>query len=163
MITRIYLRPNMSFSNQAGIIASPIASCPTRTLIQELDVVFQGRFDLTLHVILNPCLPTVRNQPTWDKVVIVGIEMVFTPTFGLEAFQEQWALENFRSQHDCASRHARSSTVHSMCRWNLKISSFNVCCTQPIIHDIRNWTRSNTLYPLTWSNSTYFAVLEWRQ
>ena len=55
------LPPHMSLRHETGVIAAPIASSPSRTLIQKLYVVFQRRLNLTLHVVLNPGLPLVRD------------------------------------------------------------------------------------------------------
>lgn len=96
-------RPDMSLSDKAGVVASPVATGPAGTLIQELDVVLQGRLDLALLVILNPGLPLVGNQPPGHKVVIIGIELKLAPALSLEAMEEQGALKDFRSEGTGAS------------------------------------------------------------
>lgn len=78
----------MSLSDKAGEVASPIATGPARTLIQKLDIVLKGRLDLTLFVVLNPGFPLVRDQPPSHKVVIVGIELEFSPALSLETMEE---------------------------------------------------------------------------
>lgn len=82
----------MPLSNKAGEVASPIATSPARTLIQELGIVLQGRLDLALPVVLDPGLPLVRDQPPSHKVVVVGMELEFTPALSLEAMEEQGVL-----------------------------------------------------------------------
>lgn len=57
--TLVNLRPDMSLSNETGVVAPPVASGPAGTLIQELDVVLEGCLDLALLVILNPSLPLI--------------------------------------------------------------------------------------------------------
>ena len=49
----------MSLSEETGIVASPVASRPTRALIQELDVVLESRLDLAFPIVLDPSFPLV--------------------------------------------------------------------------------------------------------
>lgn len=96
----------MSLDDHTRVIASPIATSPTRALIEKFDVVLQRSLDLALRIVLDPCLPSVRHQPPSDKVIIVGVELVLTPSLSLEAIQEQGALENLGSEGTGASGHA---------------------------------------------------------
>lgn len=157
------LRPHMSLSNKTGVVASPVATSPSRTLVQELDIIFQGRLDLALHVVLNPSLPSIGNQPTCDKVVIVSIELELTPTFSLETIQKQWALQDLGSECTSTTRHAGGSTIKSMCCRDLKVASLNIGCAEPVVQHIANWTVSDSLDPLTRTNSSHSTIFEGRE
>jgi hypothetical protein len=84
----------MSLSEKTRIIASPITASPSRTLVQELDVVLKRRLNLALFLILDPSLPLIRDQPPRHKVIIIRIKLEFPPAFSLEAFKEQRTLKN---------------------------------------------------------------------
>ena len=86
--------------------------------------------------------------------------MVLSPTFSLEAFEEQRALQNLRSEDAGTTRHARCSAVNVMSRRDLKVSSLNVGRTQPVINTIHDRTGSDSLDPLTRANPTDLALLE---
>jgi hypothetical protein len=63
----------MSLRDEASIVASPVAAGPAGTLVEEFDIVFEGGLNLTLPVVLDPGLPSVRDKPPSNKVVIVSI------------------------------------------------------------------------------------------
>lgn len=150
----------MSLSDETGVVAAPIASGPSRTLIQELDVVLKSCLNLTLHVVLNPGLPSIGYQPASNKIVVIGIELKPPPTFSLETIQEQGTLQDLRSECTSAARHAGSATIKSMCSRDLKVAPLDVCCTKPVVQNIAKWAVSNSLDALTWSNTSYTAVLK---
>lgn len=104
----------MSFNEQTGVVTSPVATSPARTLIEKLDVVLKSGLDLALGVVLDPCFPSIRNQPPRDKVVIISVELVLTPSLSLEAIQEQGILQDFGAEGTGASGHAGGSTIDSM-------------------------------------------------
>ncbi len=101
-----HLRPNMLFYDKTGIVASPVAACPSRTLIKEFDVVLKSRLDLTFPIILDPSLTMLRDQPASHEVIVIRIKLILTPAFILEAFQEQRALQNLGAKCARASGHA---------------------------------------------------------
>lgn len=78
----------MLFGNQTSVVASPVAASPPRTLVKELDVVFKCRLNLAFLVVLNPSLPLIGNQPSRDKIIVIGIELKLAPSFGLETIKE---------------------------------------------------------------------------
>ena len=84
----------MSLGEKTRIIASPIAASPSRTLVQELDIVLKCRLNLALLLVLDPSLPLIRDQPPRHKVIIIRIELEFPPAFSLEPFKEQRTLKN---------------------------------------------------------------------
>lgn len=53
------LFPDMSLSDETSVVATPVASGPTGTLVQELDVVLQSGLDFAFPVVLDPSLPLV--------------------------------------------------------------------------------------------------------
>ena len=54
-----HLRPDMSLSDETSVVATPVASSPTRTLVQELDVVLKSGLNFAFPVVLDPSLPLV--------------------------------------------------------------------------------------------------------
>ena len=104
--------PVVSLNKHAGEITSPITTDPAETLAQIFGTVFQSRLDFSLFVILHSDLPVVSIQPSGDKVIVVSIQDPLSPLFGLEAFEEIMALEDFRSVRPSAARHAGSAAVH---------------------------------------------------
>jgi len=150
----------MSLGHQAGIIAPPVTTSPSRTLIQELDIVLQGRLNLAFPVILNPCLPLVGDEPASNEIIIVSIELILTPAFSLEAFEKQGTLQNLGTERTGASGHARRSTINAVCRGNLEVAPLDIRRTQPIVQNRRQGARSNSLDPLIWTNTTNFCLLE---
>lgn len=56
-----YSRPDVALCDNACPIAAPVAACPAGALVQELEAVLQGRFDLTLGLVLNPSVPLVAD------------------------------------------------------------------------------------------------------
>ena len=154
------LRPHMSLRNETGVIASPVAASPSRTLIQELDVVLESRLNLALHVVLDPSLPSIGDQPTRNKVVIISVELEFAPTLRLESIQEQWALQDLGSEGTRTTRHAGGSTIESMCCRDLKVASLNVSCTEPVVQDIADWAISDSLNSLTRANASHLSIFK---
>ncbi len=151
----------MSLDDEAGIVAPPVAACPTRALIQEFDVVLKGGLNLTLGVVLNPGLPLVRHQPSGNEVVIVSIQLVLTPTFSLETIQEQGTLEDFGSEGTGASGHAGGSTIDSMSGRDFKVASFDIGSSEPIVAKGLGRSRANAFDSLIGTNSANFTVFEW--
>jgi hypothetical protein len=129
---RIYSLPNVTLSNHAGPVASPIASSPTRTLVQKLGAVFQCRLNLTLLLILNPCLPLVAHQPTSHKVVVVSVQNPLSPLLVLETVEKIVTRENFRAVGTGAARHAGSAAVDVVGGRDFKVATLNVSSTQPV-------------------------------
>ncbi len=78
------LSPDMSLSEQARVVASPITASPSGALIQEFDIILQGGLDLAFLVVLNPSLPPVRDEPPSNKIIIISVELILTPTLGFE-------------------------------------------------------------------------------
>lgn len=101
-----YSLPNVAFSDHAGPVASPVASGPTRALVQKFGAVLQSCLDLTLLVVLDPCLPLVAYQPTSHKVVVVSIQNPLSPLLVLEAVEKVMAREDFRAVGAGTARHA---------------------------------------------------------
>src|ERR1700722_18289 len=67
------LPPNVPLVEQAGQVAPPIAPCPAKALVQELSIVLQCCLDFAFWVVLHVCLPTMRNHPAGDEIVIISI------------------------------------------------------------------------------------------
>ena len=84
---------------QAGQVAPPVASCPAKTLVQELSIVFQCCLDFAFWVVLHVCLPTMGNHPAGDEIVIIGIELILTepPFLVCEAACELFILQDVRT------------------------------------------------------------------
>lgn len=122
----------MPLLDQAGPVASPIATRPAGALIQELGAILQSGFNLAFALILDPGLPLVAHQPSRDKVIVVSIQDPLSPLFGFEAVEEIMALEDFRSVRPSAARHARGAAVHVVSSRDLKVAALNVCCSEPV-------------------------------
>lgn len=90
--------PDVSFTEQAGDIAAPVAPSPAEALLQKLGVVLKSRLHFTLWMILHVVLPSMRQQPAGNEIVIVGIQLVLaaeTPPLIREAARESWVLQDF--------------------------------------------------------------------
>lgn len=111
------LQPHVQLA-QAGQIAPPVAAHPSQALAEVLLVVFQRRLHLALAVVLQLYLPVVREQPSRDEVVVVGIqEVVASPRFVGEAVGEVWILQDFRAVGDCPPRQTGKPAVEPIaCR-----------------------------------------------
>lgn len=97
------LRPNMFLSEETRIITSPVTTCPTRTLIKKLGVILQSRLNLAFPIILNPGTPPIRNEPSSNEVVIVSIELILSPAFSLETFEEERTLQDLCTEETSTS------------------------------------------------------------
>lgn len=82
------LLPDISLRSQAGPVAPPVASGPTRALVKELVAVLQSRLDFAFLVVLDPRLPLVTDQPSGNKVVVVGVQNPLPPFLVLESLEE---------------------------------------------------------------------------
>lgn len=151
----------MLFGDQASVVASPVTASPPRTLVKELDVVFKRRLNLALLLVLDPSLPLIRNQPSRDKIIIIGIKLELAPSFGLESIKEQGTLQNLRAKRTSTSRHARSPTINAMCSRNFEISSLNISSPEPVEDIFRNRSRFEALDSLARSDAAHFRVFEW--
>lgn len=89
-----HIPPHVFFDTKACEVTSPVASCPTRALVQELHPILQRGFEFTLVVVLNPSLPLVAHEPACDKVVVVSVQDVLSPPFALETIQELGAFQD---------------------------------------------------------------------
>lgn len=128
----IHSLPDISLSDQAGPVASPVAACPTRALVQKLVAVLEGRLNLALLLVLNPGLPLVAHEPTSHKVVIVSVQNPLPPLLVLEAVKEVVARQNLGTIGASASRHARCAAVNVVGSRDLKVATLNVSCAQPV-------------------------------
>lgn len=155
-----YLRPNVSFSNEAGIVTTPVAASPSRALIQEFDVVLERRLNFAFLIVLNPSFPLVRDQPSSYKVVIVRIELEFTPALGLEPVEEERTLKDLRTERASATRHTRCATINAMSCRDFEVASFDISCAKPIVVILAEGSRAQPLNTLTWPNTTDLGILE---
>lgn len=150
----------MLLANETGPVASPVAARPTSALIKELWAIFESRLNLTLAVVLDPCLPLMAYEPACDKVVIVGVENPLSPFLVLETVKEVVALQNFRSVSACATRHARCAAVHVVGSRDLKVAAFNVCGAQPVPQAVGKRSIPLSTDSLVCPNTTHLGVLE---
>ena len=102
----MHLLPDMSLRAQAGVIGPPVAPSPTRTLVQELDIILQRGFELTFLVVLDPSLPLMGHEPAGDKVIVVRIELELGPSLSLKTVKEQGTLQDLGPEGARASGHA---------------------------------------------------------
>lgn len=150
----------MSLAHQTGPVAAPVAARPAGALVEELGAVFQRRLDLALAVVLDPRLPLVADEPSRDKVVVVGVEDPASPLFVLEAVQEVVRLQNLRSIGARATRHARSAAVHVVRSRDLKVASLNVGGAEPIPEAIGQRGVPFTTDSLVGADATHLGVLK---
>lgn len=81
--------------SQAREVAPPIRAHPPQTLSQVLRVALECRLHLAFAVILDLNLPVVVEEPSCDKVVVVGVEeVVATPCLVCEAIGELRVLQD---------------------------------------------------------------------
>lgn len=124
--------PDVFLAHQARPVTSPIASRPSRALIEKLDPIFKGCLNLTLIFVLNPGLPLVTDQPTSHKIVVVGVEDPLPPFLVLETMEEIVTRKNLGPVGTGSTRHARSPAVHVMSCRDLKVAALDVSRAQPI-------------------------------
>lgn len=84
----MYSLPDISLAHQARPVTSPVAACPSGTLIEKLDPIFKGSLNFALVLVLNPGLPLMADQPSSNKVVIVGIQNPLSPLLVLKAMKK---------------------------------------------------------------------------
>lgn len=150
----------MPLLDQAGPVASPVATRPAGALIQELGAVLQSCLNLAFALILDPSLPLVAHQPSRDKVVVVSIQDPLSPLLRLEAIEEVVALEDGRSVRSSAAGHARCAAIHVVRGRDLKVAALNVCGAEPVPDAHRPRGRPLTLDSLTGTNAAHLGVLE---
>lgn len=126
------LPPHIFLNDQTRPVAPPVASRPSGALVEELHAVLQSRLKLTFSLILDPGFPLVTDEPSCDKVVVVGIENVVPPLFPLKAVKELCTLQNLRAVGAGASRHARRAAIDVVGGGDLKVAALNVSGTQPV-------------------------------
>lgn len=154
------LPPHVPLLDQAGPVASPIATRPAGALIQELGAILQSGFNLAFALILDPSLPLVAHQPSRDKVIVVSIQDPLSPLFSLEAFEEVMALEDFRSVRPSAARHAGSAAVHVVSSRNLKVAALNVCRSEPVPDANRPRGRPLALHSLACADAADLGIFK---
>ena len=103
------------------------------------------------------------DKPTRDKVIVISIELVLAPALGLEAFEEERALQDSGPECTGTPGHAGCSAIDSMGRRYLEIAAFNVAGAQPIVQSFADLAISYTLHTLICTDCTNFRVLEWCQ
>lgn len=150
----------MPLLDQAGPVASPIATRPAGALIQEFGAILQSGFNLAFALILDPGLPLVAHQPSRDKVIVVSIQDPLSPLFGLEAVEEIMALEDFRSVRSSASRHAGGAAVHVVSSRDLKVAALNVCGSEPIPDANRPRGRPLALHSLACADAADLGIFK---
>lgn len=126
------LPDDVALFEETGIVASPVAACPSGALVEELHASLQSSLDLALILVLNPGFPLVAHKPSGHKVVIIGVQSVLLPSLVLKSVQECLALKNLGPVSTSAARHARGSSVHVVSGRDLKVASLNVGCTKPV-------------------------------
>lgn len=156
----MYVLPDVTLCYQASPVASPVASCPTRTLVEKLGAILESGFDLAFSLILDPGLPLLADEPSGDEVVVVGIEDPLSPLLILEARKELMAHQDFRPIGASASRHARSTAVNVVRGRDLEVAALNVGCSEPIPGSSGPRSLELALDSLAGSNTTNLVVFE---
>lgn len=154
------LLPDVSLADHARPVATPVAPGPSGALVQKLDPVLKGGFNLALPVVLDPGLPLVTHQPPGDEVVIVGIQNPGSPFLIPKTMEELVASKNLRPVGSSASRHARSAAVDVVSCRDFKVTSLNVSCTKPVPDLGRPWSIPLTAYSLAGSDAANLGVFE---
>lgn len=157
------LPPDIFFGHHASPVAPPVTPSPARALIQELGAVLQGRLELTLSLVLNPCLPLMANEPAGDEVVIISVEDVWPPFLRLETLEEVMARENLGAVCPSAARHARGASINVVGGRDLEVATLDVCGAKPVEDASRQRTVPNALYSLTGSNAAHLRIFERRE
>ncbi len=70
-----YIHLNTLLEDYTLSVASPVTSGLTKTLLQKSVTKFQRSKNLCLFAHLDPDAPTLGNEESCDKVVVIGIEM----------------------------------------------------------------------------------------
>ena len=120
--------PNVLFVEHAGQIAAPVAAGPAGTLLEELDVVFEGGLDFGFRVVLDVGLPAMRDHPARDKVVVVGIEVVLAkPPFLVgEAVGEDGILQDLSAIGHGPARETGQATIDVGGGGTVKVAAFEI-------------------------------------
>lgn len=53
--------------------------------------VLERRLDFALRLVLDPCLPLMVNQPSGDKIVVIGVQDPLPPLLVLKPVQKVMA------------------------------------------------------------------------
>jgi hypothetical protein len=154
-----YLPPVVSFDEQAGQIAAPVAANPSETLAKIFRTIFECGLHLGFLVILHADFPIVCIKPAGDEIVVVGIELACPPLFVGKSVGEGLVLQDAAAIRSTASGKTWQTAVDvETCR-AIEVAAFQVCRTQEIPHtDILR-----SLQSLRGTDATHLRVLEWRQ
>lgn len=158
----MYLQPDVALSEQAGEVASPVASCPTETLLEELGVVFQGSLDLAFWMILHVHLVLVVDQPTGNEVVIVSVELILTkePLLVGETVGEVRVLQNVGTISASASRNASHPAIHVAGSSTIEVATLEIQGTKEAVDTLAEGRVLRSSKSLAGNNTTIQLVLE---
>ena len=152
----------MPLVEQARQVTSPIAPCPSKALVQELSIVLQCCLDFAFRMVLHIRLPTMRNHPAGDEIVVIRVELILAePPFLIgEASCELLILQNVRTIGDCTTRHARYPAIHVRSCSTVEIPSFEIQSAEEAIDSLReSWTKCSSK-SLACHNSTKLLILK---
>lgn len=114
---------------------------------------------LTLLVVLHIRLPSVRDHPSRDEVVVVRIESVRPPRFVREAEGEFWVLKNVSPVGDSSTGQTREASVQVRAGRDVKVPSLQIACTQQV-PNVRICLPPQTLRR---ANTTHAGIFKWRE
>ena len=129
-----YLPPVVSFDEQAGQIAAPVAANPAKALIEEFGTILKSSLHLSLLVILHADFPIVCIKPARDEVVVVGVELTGSPLFVGKSVGKSLVLEDAATVGSTASGEAWKTTVDVEACRAIEVTAFQVCRSQEIPH-----------------------------
>lgn len=145
----------MSLTKHASDVTSPIAARPTQTLFQELGVIFQSSLDLCFFMVLVPDGLIMGDQPSRDKIVIVGIQLVTAKPFLMgEAIDKGIVSKDFGSVCNRPARKARQAAIHVHTSSAIEISSLKVESTKVAPNSLSKARCLRSSKPLICTNTT---------
>lgn len=133
------LLPNVPFNKCAGDVASPVATCPSQTLLEEFRVVLESGQHFAFRVILHVCLVTVVHHPPGQEIVIVSIELIAAeePRLVCESIGKVALLDDAGTVGTSASGDARHTAVNVGGGRTVEVPTFQIQCTQESIDALR--------------------------
>jgi hypothetical protein len=124
----------VSFDEQTGQIAAPVAANPSETLAEIFRTIFECGLHLGFLVILHADFPIVCIKPAGNEIVIVGIQLARPPLFVGKSVGESLVLQDAAAIRSTASGETWQTAVDvETCR-AIEVAAFKVCRAQEIPH-----------------------------
>ena len=100
------------------------------------------------------------DQESSYKVVIVRVQVVFTPALSLEALEEIMAFEDLGAVSSGAARHTGGAAIDVVGGRDLKVSTLDVSRTKPVVDSGGQAPFSDSPHPLARTNAANLGIFE---